>query len=69
MAGYIGRAIEQHGVPVFSSVIYLRPDAGHRDPGQYLQTHPGHRVLVQYKVIRLSELEGQRILDAGHVTR
>ncbi len=27
---------------------------------------PGHRVLVQYKVIRLSELEGQRILDAGH---
>ena len=33
MAGYIGRAIEQHGVPVFSSVIYLRPDAGRRDPG------------------------------------
>ena len=66
MAGYIGRAIEQHGVPVFSSVIYLRPDAGRRDPGQYQQSHPGHRVLVQYKVIRLSELEGQRILDAGH---
>ena len=66
MAGYIGRAIEQHGVPVFSSVIYLRPDSGRRDPGQYLQSHPGHRVLVQYKVIRLSELEGQRILDAGH---
>ena len=66
MAGYFGRAIEQHGVPVFSSVIYLRPDAGRRDPGQYLQSHPGHRVLVQYKVIRLSELEGQRILDAGH---
>ena len=66
MAGYIGRAIEQHGLSVFSSVIYLRPDAGRRDPGQYLQSHPGHRVLVQYRVIRLSELEGQRILDAGH---
>ena len=51
---------------VHSSVIYLRPDAGRRDPGQYLQSHPGHRVLVQYRVIRLSELEGQRILDAGH---
>ena len=33
LAGYIGRAIEQHGVPVLSSVIYLRPDAGRRDPG------------------------------------
>ena len=28
MAGYIGRAIERHGVAVYSSVIYLRPDAG-----------------------------------------
>ena len=52
MAGYIGRAIERHGLPVCSSVIYLRPDAGRRDPGQYSQPHPGHRVLLQYKVIR-----------------
>ena len=67
MAGYIGRAVERHGMSVYSSVIYLRPDAGKRDPGQYSQAHPGHRVLVQYKVIRLSELDGQQILDAGHV--
>ena len=40
MAGYIGRAIEHYGVPIYSSVIYLRPDAGQRDPGQYLQAHP-----------------------------
>lgn len=66
MAGYIGRAIERHGVAVYSSVIYLRPDAGRRDPGQYLQSHPVHRVHVQYRVIRLSELDGQEILDAGH---
>ena len=66
MAGYIGRAIERHGVAVYSSVIYLRPDAGKRDPGQYLQSHPVHRVHVQYRVIRLSELDGQGILDAGH---
>ena len=66
MAGYIGRAIEQHGLPIYSSVIYLRPDAGRTDPGHYLQERHGYRVLVQYQVIRLSELEGQSILDGGH---
>ena len=66
MAGYIGRGIEQHGLPIYSNVIYLRPDAGRTDPGHYLQERHGFRVLVQYQVIRLSELEGQRILDAGH---
>ncbi len=66
MAGYVGRAIERYGVPVYSSVIYLRPEAGRRDPGQYLQSQPGHRVQVQYKVIRLIDLDGQGILDAGH---
>lgn len=65
MAGYIGRAIEWHGLPVCSSVIYLRPGAGGRDPGQYSQSHPGHRVLVEYRVIRLSEQDGQGVLDAG----
>ncbi len=65
MAGYIGRALEQHGLPVFSSVIYLRPDAGRRDPGHYFQEHPGHRILIEYKVLRLSELEGRPILAAG----
>ena len=33
MAGYIGRLIEAHGVPVYAFVIYLRPDAGANDPG------------------------------------
>ena len=67
MAGYIGRGIEQHGLPIYSNVIYLRPDAGRNDPGHYLQERHGYRVLVQYKVIRLIELDGQRILDGGHV--
>ena len=66
MAGYIGRGIEQHGLPIYSSVIYLRPDAGRTDPGHYLQERHGYRVLVQYKVIRLIDLDGQRILDEGH---
>ncbi|MCE2447343.1 MAG: hypothetical protein J4F35_02815 [Candidatus Latescibacteria bacterium] len=65
MVGYIGRTIEQHGVPTYSTVIYLRPDAGRSDPGYYLQERHGYRVLVQYQVIRLIELQGQPILDYG----
>ena len=65
MAGYIGRGIEQHGLPIYSSVIYLRPAAGRTDPGHYIQERYGFRVLVQYQVIRLSELDGQRILNKG----
>ena len=67
MAGYIGRGIEQHGLPIYSTVIYLRPDTGRTDPGRYLQERHGYRVLVQYQVIRLIDLEGQRILDRGHI--
>ena len=66
MAGYIIRAIEMHGLPVYSSVIYLRPNAGKNDQGHYIQNLPGHRLIVQYSVIRLIEIEGQHILDAGH---
>ena len=66
MAGYIGRAIEHHGLPIYSNVIYLRPDAGQRDPGFYEQALPGYRVVIQYNVIRLIEIEGQRVLDEGH---
>ena len=65
MAAYIGWCIQQYGLPIYSNVIYLRPDAGRTDPGYYLQERHGYRVLVQYKVIRLSELQGQRILDHG----
>ena len=67
MVGYIGRAVEQYGLPVVSSVIYLRPEAGRRDPGHYLQDRPGQRILIEYQVIRLSELDGQRILKSGPV--
>ncbi|MDE2799134.1 MAG: hypothetical protein OXI94_10770 [Gemmatimonadota bacterium] len=66
MAGYIGRAIEHHRLPIYSSVIYLRHGAGRHDPGHYIQGLPGHRVVVEYKVIRLSETEGQDIIDGGH---
>ncbi len=65
MASYIGHAIGQHRLPIYSNVIYLRPDAGRSDPGHYLQGRHGYRVLVQYRVIRLIDLDGQGILDAG----
>ena len=66
MAGYIGRAIEHHGLPIYSNVIYLRPNAGKTDPGFYEQALLGYRVVIQYNVIRLIEIEGQRVLNAGH---
>ena len=65
MAGYIIRAIEQHGLPIHSSVIYLRRSAGRRDPGYFIHEISGRRVLIEYTVVRLSEIEGQDIIDGG----
>ena len=63
MAGYIVRLIETYGLEVYSNVIYLRPDAGRRDPGQFVQNIAGHEVLTRYKVFRLIEIDGQSILE------
>ncbi len=65
MAGYIIRAIERHNLPIYSSVIYLRRSAGRRDPGYFIQEVSGRRVVIEYTVIRLSEIEGQDIIDGG----
>ncbi|MCY3868602.1 MAG: hypothetical protein OXG87_03530 [Gemmatimonadetes bacterium] len=65
MAGYIIRAIERHDLPIYSSVIYLRRSAGRRDPGHFIQEISGHLVVIKYRVIRLSEVEGQDIIDGG----
>ena len=64
MAGYIVRLIETYRLPVYSSVIYLRPEAGRRDIGVYEQNIAGHRVFIEYNVVRLIEMNGQKILDA-----
>ena len=64
MAGYIIRLIEKYRMDVYSHVIYLRPNAGLRDPGYFAQAIAAQRVLVEYEVIRLAEVEGQAILDA-----
>ena len=65
MAGYIGHAIRQHGLPIYSNVIYLRPNAGRRDPGYYIQERPGYPIAIHYRVIRLIEIEGERVLESG----
>ena len=66
MAGYIGHAIEHHGLPIYSNVIYLRPNAGQNDLGYYVQELPGYEIVIRYRVIRLIEIEGQPILSTGH---
>ena len=65
MAGYIIRVIERHNLPIYSSVIYLRRNAGRRDPGYFVHEISGRRVLIEYTVIRLGEIEGQDIIDGG----
>ena len=65
MAGYIIRAIERHNLPIYSSVIYLRRNAGLRDPGCFTHEVSGRPVLMDYTVIRLGEVEGQEIIDGG----
>ena len=60
--GYLGRCYEKYGVPILSHVIYLRPNVGRNDPGGYRQEVPDYRIIVEYKVIHLSELQGQSVL-------
>ena len=63
MAGYIIRAIEVYGLPVYSNVIYLRPDAGRNDPGKFTQNLERHNISIEYQVFRLIEMDGQAILE------
>ena len=67
MAGYIIRAIEVHRLPVYSNVIYLRPDAGRNDPGKFEQNLENHNISIEYQVLRLIEIDGQEILDLKSV--
>ena len=61
--GYLGRCYERYGLPIFSHVIYLRSNAGQNDPGGYRQDVPNYRFIVEYKVIRLIQLDGQSVFD------
>ncbi len=67
MAGYIIRAIEVYRLPVYSNVVYLRPDAGNNDPGKFEQNLERHNISIEYQVFRLIEMDGQEILDLKSV--
>ena len=64
MAGYIIRSIEIYRLPVYSNVIYLRPDAGGNDPGKFQQNLENHNISIEYQVFRLIDLDGEKILDS-----
>jgi hypothetical protein len=64
VAGYVGLGIRTYELPIYSHVIYLHPNAGLNDPGEYVQNMSGYEVTIKYKVIRLCEIEGQDVLDA-----
>lgn len=54
----------EHQIPVYSNVIYFHPDAGKNDPGYYAYSWNGYDYRLNYKVIRLIEIDGQTILEA-----
>ena len=63
-AHYHGYLVGEHQIPVYSNVIYFHPDAGKNDPGYYAYSWNGYNYRLNYKVIRLIEIEGQSILEA-----
>lgn len=65
--GYLGRCYEMYGLPILSHVVYLRPNAGRNDQGGYIQDIPGHRFIVEYKVIRLIELDGESVFETANI--
>ena len=67
MAGYIGSALAFYKLPIYSHVIYLHPTAGRTDPGLYVQEVSGYNIGIQYRVLRLTEMDGQALLDTDRV--
>ena len=62
-AQYQGYLVGRYQMPVYSNVIYFHPSAGRNDPGGYAYDWNGYEHVNRYKVIRLSEIEGQAILE------
>ncbi len=62
-AQYQGYLVGKYQMPVYSNVIYFHPNAGKMDPGGYAYKQNGYEHVNRYKVIRLSEIDGQPFLD------
>ncbi len=67
MGGYIMWIAAKYRLLVYSYVIYIRPDAGKNDPGRFTQDLADHRILIEYKVVRLIDMDGQAVLDSNAV--
>ena len=68
MLMYASFLAHQHELNVYSTVFYLRPPAGRRDPGRY--EYGDERIgslRFTYNVIRIYELEGEAYLASGGV--
>lgn len=62
-AQYQGFLVGKYQMSVYSNVIYFHPNAGRMDPGGYAYKRNGYEHVNRYKVIRLSEIDGQPFLD------
>ncbi len=61
---YASALILRYGLPVYSMVIYLDPAAGRGDTGTYAYGDDTIGLRLNYKVIRLSDLEGEPFLES-----
>ena len=62
-AQYQGYLVGKYQMPVYSNVIYFHPNAGRMDPGGYAYKRNGYEHVNRYKVIQLSKIDGQAILE------
>ena len=68
MLAYASFLAHQYEINVYSTVFYLRPPAGQRDPGRYeYGDEETGGLRFKYNVIRVYELEGEAYLDPGSV--
>ena len=65
--GYASALVVRYQMPVYSMVLYLSPGAGLRDPGGYSYGDDSLGLRLNYKVVRLPELEGASFLESDAV--
>ena len=65
LSQYCGFLIGEYQLPVCCIVVYLGQSAGQNDLGYYSYDISGFRYLLQYQVVRLSEMDGESVLAAG----
>ena len=61
--GYASALVLRYKLPVYSMVLYLSPGAGLTDPGTYGYEDTGLGLRLNYKVIRLADLDGGPFLE------